>query len=194
MAQIVLDMTADDFQRLTVNSTNWADSWAQSWRGQLIDDGRFEHVSTIRSGAFVPTSNWRVGYWVERDWSHVMLCRAFLASEGHDCEILFDLAGGKQVNEIDGEPIFEGEYVILTDFLSPVWVESAARTARLEAQYKLETGTQVESNQFEGTAELLDFSTADPKGVRVLVRLPEPAEPRIVTLPVNDVWPAGEKD
>jgi hypothetical protein len=124
--QINIEMDGKDFERLTSNSTSWSNSWSDpgkradgvdvSWRTQ-VDEGRFEHTE----GAYddEPKDDWHVAYWVSSNWSDVMLCRAFLKANGYEYEILIDLA-----TAVEGTPDKPGrlpDYVILTDYLSPVW-------------------------------------------------------------------------
>lgn len=98
---IELEMTEKDFERLSTTSMRWGNSWA-------AHDGRFEHMT--KSYDTPPSYRWAMAYWVGEDWSHVMLCRAFLASQGHDFEVMWDKA----------DP---GEYVILTDYMTASWAK-----------------------------------------------------------------------
>lgn len=132
MAQFMVEMTGEDFERLTNNSTAWSNSWTNpgkradgrdvSWRHQ-VEEGRFEHAQKPYDTE--PKDDWHVIYWVGSSWSDVMLCRSFLAAEGYEYEILLDLA-----TMVEGTPEKPGqlpEYVILTDYLSPVWMKNEVK-------------------------------------------------------------------
>lgn len=106
--KIELEMTETDFDRLGTNSMRWGSKWS-------AQAGRFEH--STKKYDTPPSYDWAMAYWVGDDWSHVMLCRAFLAAKGHACEILWDM----------GEP---GEYMILTNYQTASW---AARDDAKEA-------------------------------------------------------------
>lgn len=117
--KITIDMTDEDFERLTTTSTSWADSWDRkgtrtdgrdvSWRRQVAD-GRFEHSQ--KDFETEPESHWLVAYWVGPEWINVLMCRSFLDGLGYEYEILLDLA-----HEEGQMP----EYLILTDYLAPAW-------------------------------------------------------------------------
>lgn len=98
-----ISMTADDFQRLTENSMRWAGT---DWEAQAE---RFETTGDDE----VIRWDWKMTYGVGQSYAAVILARAFLAAEGYDCQVIWDMAEWP-----NGE--FIG-YTILTDYESPVW-------------------------------------------------------------------------
>lgn len=187
MAQIVIEMDGADFQRLTTNSTDWAKSWESVWAEQ-VEDGRFEHMGSDKKHDDAPRSTWKRAFWVEDDWSQVMICRAFLKSEGHDCEILWDMRDADQG---------EGQYVILTDYHGPATVDFEKRNLDAEDQfgvkrgdYVTHTGTDAPSGGFffSGTGKVTTYSFVDPEVTQVVVWFDDPQDGRTsVVVPVSEV-------
>lgn len=138
MPKITIDMSDEDFERLTSNSTSWADSWNNpgrradgidvSWR-RHVEDGRFEHSQ--KHFETEPASHWLTAYWVGPEWLNVMMCRSFLEQQGFEFEILLDLGTAVAYEPAtEDKPEKQGrmpDYVILTDYLSPVWKKSEVK-------------------------------------------------------------------
>jgi hypothetical protein len=93
-------MNARDFERLTETSTSWADS-AERWWSKNRD--RFE---TEEGEAL--SFKWKNAYWVGCSGTAVILAKSFLATMGHDYQILWDLDSYE-----NGE---SSGWVVLTDY------------------------------------------------------------------------------
>jgi hypothetical protein len=100
--QITIEMDQDDFDHLTVSSTNWA-STKDTWLKQITEDGRFEMYGKGRTYDEMPGLHWKRAYWLEDGYTSVVLAKAFLAGEQYNYELVWDLAE-------------DGSWVILTDF------------------------------------------------------------------------------
>ena len=159
--EVKIEMTDDDFDRLTTNSTHWASAWAQSWEDQVLDDERFEFVTVTPTG--VSISHWAMAYWAGDNWLSVVLMRSYLTAAGHNCEVLFDL----------GEP---SEYVILTDYVTRSWrdIEEAMREA--EGRAGVSRGDLVKGDDFSGLGKVISvvLKGAQPE---VAVKIPNGAPP-----------------
>lgn len=107
--QIMIEMTEDDFDRLTTTSMKWAGEGVPGWDGpdwrEQAEDGRFEPLEG--NPLALPGMGWRWAFWMER-WADVMFARAFLDAQGHACEVLWD--------QVD-----DGQYVVLSDYTTPGW-------------------------------------------------------------------------
>jgi hypothetical protein len=79
-------ITSNDFDHLTVNSTNWK-STASAWKEQ---EGRFEDVDFSQPDTEVDYSFERA-YWAQ-DYPAVLFIKAFLESLNHDYRIYWDTA------------------------------------------------------------------------------------------------------
>lgn len=90
---VTIQMTAEDAELLTTTSTAWGNDWAEQ-------DGRFENIKTQNA---TPSYAWMRAYWLEPGTASMILFTSFLASQGHDCEVLWDLAD-------------DGGFVVLTDW------------------------------------------------------------------------------
>lgn len=167
---ITIDMDESDFERLTTNMTRWAESWDESWEGQ-VEEGRFEH-STEKYDT-PPRSDWVMAYWAGDDWTHVMLCRAFLAAKGYEYEVMWD--------QTDQDP----EYVILTSYVTKTWRDLEWQQRQAEEDTGIMRGDLVVSDDFGGLGKVTGFNFAQPK-LQVLVRIPN-GEPPIQVFPVNRV-------
>ena len=94
---VVIQVTAQDFERLWENSGKWADLRDATARFETLDDDRMP-----------PSWAWQRIYWLGRSYTAVIFARAFLAARGYDYEILYDTA------EHPNGQMFG--YVILTDY------------------------------------------------------------------------------
>lgn len=159
---IQITMGDSDFERLTTNSTKWAESWTSSWEEHVLS-GRFEH-STERYDT-PPRSDWAMAYWVGDDWTHVMLCRAFLLSRGFECEALWD------------GTVEDPEYVILTNYVTQTWRDMEERERQAEKDSGIMRGDLVEGNDFGGLGEVVGHSFAAERELQVLVRVPNGEPP-----------------
>ena len=97
---VVIQVNAQDFERLCENSGKWA--------GLNEPLGRFEGLDSGEPPSF---REWRSIYWLGDNYTTVIFARAFLAARGFDYEILWDTAG-----PVDG-PMFG--WCILTDYEEP---------------------------------------------------------------------------
>lgn len=171
MAEIKIEMTEKDFERLTTNSTFWADYWDQTWQEQVVTDGRFENSD----GPYdkLPDSAWKMAYWAGEDWAHVMMIRSFLAANGYRCEVLWD--------QEDDDP----QYVVLTNYVGKTWRDFEKREREAEKATGLLRKQLVSSDKFGGLGEVLGFNFAEPE-MRVSVRVPN-STPPIQTFNVSDL-------
>ena len=91
---VVVQVTADDFERLCENSAPG---------GVISQIGRFEAVEAGEC------RERKRAYWLGENYAAVIFARAFLAARGFDYEVLFDTATGEP-----DAPMFG--YVIVTDY------------------------------------------------------------------------------
>ncbi|SFQ30689.1 hypothetical protein SAMN05421854_110196 [Amycolatopsis rubida] len=98
MPSITITMDESDFVQLWTVHTAWSGA---GWRDHA---GPFEAV-----GAGTVEYHWEQAYWTGDNWPAVMLLRSFLASIGHDCQVVVDTTD---------DPAYHG-YVVLTDYLDP---------------------------------------------------------------------------
>ena len=96
-ATIIVQMTAQDAERLVTTSMTFGPDWA-------AQDGRFEIVTEPTDDDANLYRDW-TAYWVESAASMVLF-RSYVATYGHDYAVLYDTADG-----------FEG-YVVLTPWTS----------------------------------------------------------------------------
>ena len=96
MTHITLEITADDFERLTTNSMQGGSHW-------LKQQDRFELIGPSEFG-IVPIATSKFVHWCE-NYTSVMLCRAYLDYNKFDCFIAWDIAAM--------------EYVICTNYPGP---------------------------------------------------------------------------
>ena len=97
---VLIYMNERDFERLTETSTSWADS-AERWWSKNRD--RFE----TEAGEAL-TFEWTNAYWVGSTGTAVILAKSFLATMGHDYQIVWDLDSYEH-GESSG-------WVVLTDY------------------------------------------------------------------------------
>ena len=93
-------MTGEDFQRLASTSMSWGSHWA-------AHDGRFENFTAGKAFDAPCGYDWAMAYWLGECAAGQILAASFLADQGHDYELLWDL---------DSQ-----EWVLVTDYLSPGW-------------------------------------------------------------------------
>lgn len=98
--QINIEMEEQDFEHLVFRTEAWAVR-AEERRAAVVE-GRFAHA--VRSDDAQPGLHWRRAFWMGGDWTRVVLAKAFLRAEGHDFEVLWDMA------------VDDGSYVILTNY------------------------------------------------------------------------------
>jgi hypothetical protein len=92
-AQMTVTITESDFDKLHNMSMRWGKDW-------ITQKGRFSDA---------PLFTWRMGYWMGKDWLPVMFCQTFLSSRGYESQTVWDNA--------------TLEYLILTNYESPSWIE-----------------------------------------------------------------------
>ena len=81
-----MKITANDFDNLVINSTNWRSS-ASAWREQ---EGRFEDVDFSKPEREIDYSFERA-YWAQ-DYPSVLFIKAFLESLNHSHRVYWDTA------------------------------------------------------------------------------------------------------
>jgi hypothetical protein len=91
--KITIQMTAQDAEMLATTSMAWGNDWAEQ-------DGRFENIKTDNAA---PSYAWARAYWLEPGAATMILFTSFIASQGYEFEVLWDLAQ-------------DGGYVVLTDW------------------------------------------------------------------------------
>jgi hypothetical protein len=94
MSAIVIEMTSDDAERLTVTSMAWGNQWASQ-------DGRFE---LLKNQNEAPSYHWGHIHWMESGAAAYILFTSYLTAHGFGHELLWDLAE-------------DGGYVVLTDWI-----------------------------------------------------------------------------
>jgi hypothetical protein len=77
-------MNERDFERLTETSTSWADCAERHWSKNR---DRFE----TEAGEDL-SFKWKTAYWVGCSGTAVILAKSYLATMGHDYQIVWDLA------------------------------------------------------------------------------------------------------
>jgi hypothetical protein len=70
--KITLEITEDDFERLTDCQMEWNDSWK-------AQEDRFEYFTHTKGFVF----------WVD-SYTSLILCRSFLEARGDSCVVMFD--------------------------------------------------------------------------------------------------------
>lgn len=109
--KIELDMTEEDFDRLTETTAPWRDHFHRPGDGWAIQlgDGRFENMD--REG-LPPEArdDWEFAYWLSDRRADVILARSFLKAHGHDSELLWDMR-----DALDGGC----SHVLLTNYKVP---------------------------------------------------------------------------
>ena len=93
-------MNERDFERLTESSTFWADYAESHW---TKNQSRFE----TEEGEDL-SFKWKNAYWVGCSGTAVILAKSYLATMGHDYQILWDLDSYE-----NGE---SSGWVVLTDY------------------------------------------------------------------------------
>lgn len=167
MTVVTLEMTDEDFERLTVSAM----AWGASWREQ-VEDGRFEHSQ--KPGDAQPQLHWAMAYWVGDNWLTVMMIRAYLDAIDQGYEVVWDQAD-------------EPEYVILTDFKTERTRATDRRFREAEEFTGLRPGTLVAVEGHEGAAEVFSLAydrheDADNYAAwKVRVRLPGALQPESFT-------------
>jgi hypothetical protein len=81
-----MKLTRNDFEQLTINSTNWSGS-ASAWKEQ---EGRFEDADYNEAEREVDYSHSRA-YWAQ-DYPAVLFIKAFLESLNHEHRVYWDTA------------------------------------------------------------------------------------------------------
>lgn len=110
-------MTDYDFDQLTDQTAEWHDKYSTLWVQQR---GRFENVGQGFDRDYFPDGKWKWVYWVGGiggNYAALLLARSFLEGREFDYEIAFDVADA-------------GQYVIFTDYVSPVVEEAFTRYGR----------------------------------------------------------------
>lgn len=106
---VAMTISGDDFQRLVVNSSPWAEYWDDT-----VADGWLEWLESTTGTPEEPVGgHWRFAYRMGDQWSTVMLVRAYLDAIGQRYQILWDA----EPDEND-EP---GGYLVLTDYATAGW-------------------------------------------------------------------------
>lgn len=80
---VLIYMNDRDFDRLTETSTLWADHAESHWSKKL---DRFE----TEAGEDL-SFKWKTAYWVGCSGTAVILAKSYLATMGHDYQIVWDL-------------------------------------------------------------------------------------------------------
>ena len=96
---VLIYMNSRDFERITETSTLWAD-YAGHWSKNR---DRFE----TEEGEDL-SFKWRNAYWVGVSGTAVILAKSYLATMGHDYQIVWDLAS-QRLGECSG-------WVVLTNY------------------------------------------------------------------------------
>ena len=94
MSAVLIEMTAEEAERLAVTSMAWGNDWASH-------DGRFENVK-VKGAA--PSYRWARAYWLESGAAAYILFTSYLTANGFDHEVVWDL-------------VEDGGYVVLTDWV-----------------------------------------------------------------------------
>lgn len=120
--KIELEMTDNDFNRLTETSAAWRsyyDHAGDGWAIQLAS-GRFENMEKTDDPPFTATagSHWEYVYWLSDRWSDVILARSFLKANGEESELLWDMRDAPACC-----------YLLLTNYKSESWRRVEARAA-----------------------------------------------------------------
>jgi hypothetical protein len=99
-----IEMTEQDFSMLCSNSGPM---------GYLPTEQphRFENMGPGKH-TDPPRRAWRMGYWVDLNWTTVVLVKAYLTSNGKDFEVFHDMCFP--------DPELGG-FVIFTDYVSDSW-------------------------------------------------------------------------
>lgn len=108
MAKIEIELTEQDFQRLCDRSAQWG-----GFEGGVF---RFENTTPGKRTEDVDCPEWAYAYEAGEGWANVVLMRAFLASVGQPCEVLWDM---------DQET-----HWVLTNYESTTWREMREREQR----------------------------------------------------------------
>jgi len=104
MPKIVLQLDAEDFNRLLVRTSKWEGS---GWQERQEQKDVFQTIGADDRAAI--GWHWRYAFWVGPQWATVIFARSYLDSAGHAYQILFHLPD-------EGDP----SYVILTDYPGPI--------------------------------------------------------------------------
>ena len=97
---VLIYMNDRDFERLTETSTLWADHAESHW---AKNRDRFE-----TEAGEVLSFEWKRAYWVGVSGTAVILAKSYLATMGHDYQIVWDLAS-QRLGECSG-------WVVLTNY------------------------------------------------------------------------------
>jgi hypothetical protein len=81
--KIRIDMNELDFERITEMSTDWSGYSAKHW---VKKRNRFE----TEAGENL-SFEWNTAYWVGCSGTAVILAKSYLASQGYECQIVWDL-------------------------------------------------------------------------------------------------------
>lgn len=82
-----MKITSNDFEQLTINSTNWRAS-ATAWKQQ---EGRFEDADYNIPVEREVDYSFERAYWAQ-DYPAVLFIKAFLESLGHEHRVYWDTA------------------------------------------------------------------------------------------------------
>ena len=96
---VLIYMNDRDFERLTETSTYWAD-YSRHW------DKNRDRFETEAGEAI--SFEWKTAYWVGTSGTAVILAKSYLATMGHDYQIVWDLASHE-----NGE---SSGWVVLTNY------------------------------------------------------------------------------
>lgn len=101
-------MNEQMFEFLTETSMRWGESWR-------AHDGRFENYSGDSFDA-APSYTWKMAYWIGNSTADMILARSWLIDQGHDFELLNDLA-----EHPNGDMI---GWLLVTDYETSGWKSS----------------------------------------------------------------------
>lgn len=125
--QLVMDET--DFDLLSVNAGDWADSWETVWSVR-VSEASFENYTRGKEIDTAPGAHWFRVYWFDT-YTDVILAKSFLADQGHhSVEVLADLRGDSM------------EWMILTDYRSAYTRDHMKLTPREVVQVEAALGTE----------------------------------------------------
>jgi hypothetical protein len=98
-----VDMNEAMFEALTETSMEWGERWRE----------KLDRFECVWGDAPYPSLDWSMAYWVGNNPASMILARSWLLDEGHDFEIVWDMA-----EHAEGD--WSG-YAILTNYRSASW-------------------------------------------------------------------------
>lgn len=107
MPKIILDLDAEDFNRLCNNSARWGNNFRDH-------ESHFETIGADREISW----DWRYAYWVGLEWTSVIFARSYLDSIGQRYQVVWDMVENPDMS-----------YVILTDYPADWEKDGAAPVA-----------------------------------------------------------------